>query len=385
MAKRFYTITPLTGTHIGTGEELSPLDYKVTSKIGNTDFKKMTYLKFSSDKILQRLYFDEKAMTNFERASVNRNMKELYDFFQNNCTYEDKDYTCDITDSFKQTYNENQEKDPHINAAKVLQMYRTAGTPNPVIPGSSIKGSVRTALLNGFLKGLSNRNDFKEKQREIKQDSKPGKHEKNMQGKLFSYRDAKNDPLRAVSFSDCLFEAYGTQLVGELDIVSFSKYTGCLEPIGTQIQAEVLRGELLSGKAVSELSIDINDNLQKTATPPFKTITFDNIHKSCNDFYWNEFKREYDKFYKDVNDGTEKLIIELKDKLEAAKNSKNQFIIRVGRWSQVEFVTFEDNFRKPFTRKNKFGKPLGYGGTRTLFYNDGKYAPLGWCILTLKE
>ena len=43
------TIEPLTPVHIGTGVELTPLDYKVTSKLGTTDFKKNMYFKFSSD------------------------------------------------------------------------------------------------------------------------------------------------------------------------------------------------------------------------------------------------------------------------------------------------------------------------------------------------
>jgi len=333
-------------------------------------------------------------MAAFERASVKGNIRELYKFFQENCTHiEDTDYPCEITKGFLRTYNANLDKDPHQNAGRVLQMYHSEGTPKPVIPGSSLKGSIRTALLNGYLKGLANRKDFLEKQREIKEDQRPGKHENSIQGKLFEYKDGKNDPLRAVSFSDCLFKATDTQLVGGLYLVSFSEQTGSLEPIGTQIQAEVLRGELLEGKAVSEICISINDMLQKTPFPPqrdeqtkrIKVISFDDIHKYCNDFYWSEFQNEYDKFYKGLYDGTEKLIVELKTKLEAALKSEKQFIIRVGRWSQVEFVTFEDNFRKPLTKKGKNGKPLGYGGTRTLFNYDGKYVPMGWCILTIKE
>jgi len=402
MAKRVYTITPVTGVHIGTGEELSPLDYKVAPKVGDVDLKKPVYWKFSSDRILQRLCKNEKAMSAFERASVDGNMKELYDFFQDNCAHiDDTDYPCEITKDFLKLYYENQKKDPHQNAAKVLQMYHTEGTPwlYPVIPGSSIKGSIRTALLNMYLAEISKKDsklyklmldDFN---REKNMSDNLTQFEARMQKKLFDYSDAKNDPLRAVSFSDCLFKVGGTQLVGGLDMVDFNEQTGSLESKGAQIQAEVLKGELLGGKETSKLYITINEMLQKT---PFsthreeqpkriKTINFDEIHKSCNDFYWNEFLDEYDYFYKDVNDGTEILIVELKKRLEAAVNTPGQFIIRVGRWSQVEFVTFEDKFRKPLTKKDKYGKPLGYGETRTLFNFDKKYAPMGWCILEAKE
>jgi len=370
MEKQYYTITPLTGVHIGTGVELGLLDYKIESE---------KYLKFSCDRILQRLLGDEKAISDFENASKEENMEELYKFFRNNCASEDSDYSCEKTDGFQST-------------GTVFQMYRSEGTSNPVIPGSSIKGSIRTALLNWYLKDVSGQNVFQEIHRKIKGDEKPGKYEKDMQTKLLSFEDAKNDPLRAVSLCDCSFETDDTQLVGELYLVP-AKQTGKLVPKRLITQAEVLRGELLEGKAEAELCITINKKLQempfslkKEDQPkPMKKITFDDIHKSCNDFYWGEFQDEYNKFYKELYDGSEKLIIDLKDKLEAAVKTEGQFIIRVGRWSQVEFVTFEENFRKPLTKKDKYGKPLGYGGTRTLFDYDGKYAPLGWCILTLKE
>jgi len=390
--KKRYTLTPVTGVHIGTGEELSPLDYKITSKVGDAILGKPVYWKLSSDRILQRLCGDEKAMSAFERASVDGNMKELYKFFQENCTHiEDTDYFCEITENFLKSYNENQKKDPHQNAAKVWQMYHTKGKPNPVIPGSSIKGSIRTALLNNYLLDLSDDN-YKSLHKNFEQERESGKFESKMQKELLGYKDAKNDPFRAVLFSDCLFKYADTQLTGGLDMVSVNKKTGNLESIGAQIQAEVLRGELLGGKAVSELCITINDKLQKTSFSTQreeqpkrnKTITFKDICKSCNDFYWSEFQNEYNKFFKDVSDGSEKLITKLKGKLETAVKADGQFIIRVGRWSQVEFVTFDDNFRKPLTKKDKFGKPLGYGGTRTLFDYDGKYAPMGWCILTEK-
>lgn len=52
-------------------------------------------------------------------------------------------------------------------------------------------------------------------------------------------------------------------------------------------------------------------------------------------------------------------------------------ILRVGHYSQVEFVTVKNN--NPFTHKGKQGTPLPYGTTRTLA--DGLY-PFGWIKLT---
>ncbi|MDR1700057.1 MAG: type III-A CRISPR-associated RAMP protein Csm5 [Lachnoclostridium sp.] len=391
MAKRVYTLTPLTGIHIGTGEELTPLDYKVAQKTGSdgkivshiggtANLKDLRYFKFSSDRILQKIleHKDQKQIAAFERASVNGNMKELQQFFQENCNdIKDTDYFCGITKGFLRTYNENCKKDLRQNAAKVLQMYHPEGTPYPVIPGSSLKGSIRTALLNGYLADLPERdsmlNDF-------------DRNEKNVQQKLLKYSDAKNDPLRAVSISDCSFKLTDTQLVGGLKLVSFNKQTESLDSIGTQIQAEAIRGELLGGKAITELCISIDEKFQET-TRFKKIISLDDIHESCNNFYWSEFQKEYDTFYKNIYDETKELelIVKLRERLKQTVNTPGQFIIRVGRWSQVEFVTFGENFRKPKTKKDRYGKPLGYGGTRTLLDFDGQYVPMGWCILKVKE
>jgi CRISPR-associated protein Csm5 len=407
MEKRTYKITPITGVHIGTGEELSPLDYKIViDDIGS----KQVYRKFSGDKILQRLTEtgNEKAMEDFKNAS--ENMAGLIKFFRDNCANEDVDYSCEVTGGL------------HLDTGRVLPMYytyNTEGKPNPVIPGSSIKGAIRTALLNSYLNDLSKEevyqsmlNSFKEvKNSSNKSKNKFDKFEERMQTKLLDFKDkdekkpkdAKKDPLRAISISDCSFEAEGAQLIGGLDLVPF-RQKGSLKPKeDSRIQAEVLRGKLLDGNAVSEICISINNELQKTPFPPeknfhqkkpfqqkplfppkteeyiMKKITFDDIRNRCNYFFMREFLEEYKKFYKEINDETGKLIVELKKKLEEAVNSKDSFIIRVGRWSQIEFVTFEKKFRQPLINKGR------QGSKRRLFDYYGKYAPLGWCILTVKE
>ena len=375
MAQKTYVLTPLTGVHVGTGEELTPLDYKIASKVGTIDFKKLTYWKFSSDRILQRLMNDEKALEAFHRANAAGNMGELQRFFQANCTMvKDTDYPCEITEGFLKTYKANLSKGPYENEAKVLQMYHAPGSPRPVIPGSSLKGSIRTALLNMYLDGLPEV-EYKEQHDRFKQERQPGKFNNPLQQKLLHCDDARNDPFRAVSVSDSPFSANRTQLVGTLNMMP--KQTGSLEASGPPIQAEILKGTLLGGEAVSEVCISINEALQKINY--VKAISFEDIQKGCNHFYWDEFCTEYDTFYKNIYDGSEALITGLKNELEkAVMPGSKKCIVRVGRWSQVEFVTFEENFRRPETRIGR------HGTTRTLFDYNGKYVPMGWCVLSEK-
>jgi CRISPR-associated protein Csm5 len=406
--KRYYKITPLTGVHIGTGEELTLLDYKIAEKFeGKEPFKKPKYLKISHDGILQRLYDEKKEIPDFDPTKdedTAKNIKKLFNFFHENCKYiSDIDYLCFITDGFLKKYEENKEKDPKQNAANVYQMYHSykeGGKSNPVIPGSSIKGSVRTALLNGYLKKLKKENnqiyqsliDKFEIEKEIK-DNEFIEFEKKMQNDILDYEDGKDDPLRGISFSDCPF-SLNDQLVGVLRNTDPEKQDKNFAFNNIQIQAEVIRGAFFGGtKSESEICITINEKLPKMPFPEgrgersefIKPIDFDDIHKMCNSYYWNEFDNEYTKFYDLLNDERKKLISQLYTILQKASKKEGQFIIRVGRWSQIEFVTFEDSFRKPKIRLNKKNVIIPYGTTRTLFDYNGKYAPLGWCILTLKE
>ncbi|MDR1399213.1 MAG: type III-A CRISPR-associated RAMP protein Csm5 [Treponema sp.] len=396
MAKQQYTVSirPLTGVHIGTGKTLTPLDYKIATKIGEVDFKKPMYFKFSSDKILERLIAEQKDLTAFDRASVAGNMKELQKFFNDQCTeISDTDYPCDVTASFIQKYKENRSKDPLDNSAEVLSMYHTEGSPRPAIPGSSIKGSFRTAILNYLLADPNYRkrydnllhgyNALLAERNERFLVRNIARYEATMQKELLEYNDAKNDPFRCLSIADCTFKASGTQLTGLLKNISCSKTSGELSGLDKlQIQAEVLRGSLLGGKNVfAEMVISIDTDLQATRFPKDnkKTmpLSMQEIIESCNDFYWSAFQEEYDRFYKNSIDSSLRIIHDLKQALDTSR-SKTQCIFRVGRWSQVEFVTFEENFRKPNT-------PKGAGNTRTVFDYDGQYVPMGWCVLSVKE
>ena len=394
MPKKIYTIEiePLTGVHIGTGETLTPIDYAV-KPVNRKDM----YLKFSSDKILDRLISEGSDLSAFYTASDNRNMKALRDFFHAHLTKSsDIDYPCDVTAGFLQAYTRNKNKDPLENAAEVLQMYRPAGSKQPVIPGSSLKGAIRTAVLNQILSNLSNA------AYDTEYDNLHGNltdAEKALQKTLLMSSNEKNDPFRTVLIEDTVFEPKNTQLVGLLKNISASNDE--LIPLQLQLQAEVLRGTLIGGSAKAHTHLIIDEGLQRASIAENKgkknkafrfnkAISMGDLAKACNYFFMREFKNEYGAFYRDSEDRIaiiKKLKDEL-DKIDARKdtvsNAAGCFMIRVGRWSQVEFVTLEKNFRQPKVPM-KGGKSRESGTTRTVFDYDGEYVPLGWCKCTYSE
>jgi CRISPR-associated protein Csm5 len=370
------TVEPITCVHIGTGEELNPLDYLLSEneKTGRT-----LYVVYDTDSILRRIAADKQKTAQFE--SISSNMASLVKFFHREFKADqDLKYTCSVTREFDNNYDALSNRDPLENGRFVQQMYRPAGSRYPVIPGSSIKGSVRTAVLNSLLDNYGRTAEL----RTFKDD----KIQKTL---LNNYKDAKQDPFRSVEIGDCEFETKGCQLVGAIKNVKYDRMKEEVVEHNTSIvQAEVIRGKLTYKQNPKDVSgnalVRINSALASevfNGNGVTKKISVDEIIKSCNEFYLAQFKNEYDKFYKDSYSSNAESITELYKELKAIAGSEsNTFILRVGRWSQVEFVTYEHELRNPKTPK-KNGKIMPYGTTRWVFNNDGQYLPLGWCKCTL--
>jgi CRISPR-associated protein Csm5 len=145
-----------------------------------------------------------------------------------------------------------------------------------------------------------------------------------------------------------------------------------------QIFAEMIKGYLLDCSKSVESTITIDEDLQNIKGGVSKHISINDIIKSCNSFYLKQFTEEYDKFYANKMNRV-KIIDSLYDEIDSISKSKNQFVIRVGRWSQCEAMTYQPPFRKPKTDDDK-----SFGATRTVLNYDGEFVPLGWCKCTIK-
>lgn len=377
MAKKQYKliVEPITAVHIGTGEELTPLDYKVDTKLENIDFKRPMYFRYTWNEILDQLQDKPTKLQEFLQISNKNNMNDLRNFFYKNISIKAVSYFCETTKEFAQKFTENVQKDPVQNAATVLEMYRPNGQQTPVIPGSSIKGAIRTAYLNYLLTSLQS----------FEKNRLDQKNEKQIQSQLFQMDknfDAKTDPFRCLSISDCTIPAKkGSQLVGCLKNAAVNNHTEVLDVLGKQmqIQAEVIRGVLSGCKNIGDSILQIDEDLFRANSNINKLITMEEIQNACNTFYYDELENEIEKFYKYESENTE-LISDLEKLLLTTTKTDNSFILRVGRWSQVEFVTLKEPFRHPKVPRDK-----GYGGTRTVFNYDGQYLPMGWCKCTITE
>ena len=388
-------IEPLTAVHIGTGEKILPLDYKLATPKNS---EKKRYVKFDSDKIISSILKseDKSLIQKLQEASESNDIDKLGKFFQE-YFYKGIEYDAKVTNEFANLFSRKIDDGLFSNALEVDQMLHKENM--PYIPGSSIKGAVRTAILNNILlceikdapyNALRNMAD-EEKQKDR---LKKGSYEEKIQNAALQIDDSKvkcsnarKDPFRCLEITDCKFSPKD-QIVGCIKNIKVDRLTKELTETGMQIIAESIPGSLLKHNCSAEFLLRINTDLQNIDFGETfhinKKITIRDIVDSCNFFFKKQFKEEYKKFYSDAMEHVDKEIVELGKMINSITDTDNQFIIRLGRWSQVEFVTLGNDFRNPKTPSRR-GKVMPYGTTRTVLNHDGQYIPMGWCKCTVES
>lgn len=334
----------LSPIHIGTGDEIGPMDYLI--KEGK--FYKIKFERYVSN-------MDDKQREEFEGLIDKGNLIEIRNYVTENIdTEKESVYSTDVNSNIVNLYNS---KLSNIdNQLLIGPFIRTEGGSIPFVPGSSIKGAIRTAIVND----LANKSSLPK--------PKYPKEEYEFESRVLGYKDAKNDPFRGIKLKDGHLKE-NTTIIREVRNVS-KKNGNMLQANNIQIISEVTHS-LITGKTVDfETEISFDEALFATNYLS-KKITLEEIINSCTTFYRDKMEKEHIKFYK--NTESEKYSTML---LETPLD-KNSFILRIGRFSGVESVTL-DNYRNPKPPGNK----TTWGTTRNLVE---KIYPMGWVKVSVGE
>ena len=134
------TLTPLTPIHIGSGNELSPFEYIV---------KNGYFYKICTSDIIDK--FPENMKLEFIKILESRNMFKSREFIKNNYKEEyGYEYKAKVSQDFKELYERKIGGAGNKNEENQLGVGEFIGSFNgKFIPGSTIKGALRTAYLNG--------------------------------------------------------------------------------------------------------------------------------------------------------------------------------------------------------------------------------------------
>ncbi len=350
-------ITPI---HIGTGEDISPFEYVIKDGI---------FYRIESEELISGL--SEEQLKRFYAYIESNNLVGLRNVVIEN--FDEKThakYKVRVTSSIEEKYNRNI-KDIK-NQLLISPFTRSKPDFKPYIPGSSIKGAIRTAVIDSIVKDKIKRERISSN--ELRKITQKRDWELELLDALVKTRqgertDARRDPFRVLKVSDVeVSDEYFS--VGEVLNARVDEERGGVKTVGIQMFKEVLLGEVnLNTRVEFEGEIRIDEILNAIKYKGVETddklenwirraLSKEFIIKSCNDFYLGEFRREREffEFAVDMHD--------ILDRIEKAlKPSDNEFVIRVGRFSGFTAMTLNE-IRQPKNPK-----------TKNLF--DGKY-PMGW-------
>ncbi|MEA3360306.1 MAG: type III-A CRISPR-associated RAMP protein Csm5 [Thermodesulfobacteriota bacterium] len=334
---RLHILSPV---HVGSGQELDPFSYVIRDNklliidpykwIENYSDKETLYQKMDSED-----YID---LRNYIAKNFNDDNAVL-------STIDVK--SAEVVRTYKKAvYDKTSRKQALINF-----MTRNEITKIPYLPGSSIKGAIRTAIANSFV---------------LSANIKSG-DSYNYNKKIFG--KPTDDPMKNLKVSDISLNRFGSVIFEAREHSPKDKKTP-----KDSYEAAVSFCQI-DTPVVYPLKMSLNPFVLDSKTVDVKFL-IESLHR----FYMPKFIEEYEKFYKDESyKDIRQAIAPLN--MEALKLKTNEALVRIGHFSHVECVTL-DKVRSPKTRKGKDGKPLPWGKTRTLA--NGIY-PFGWVKLEFSD
>lgn len=360
----YYKLTLASPVHIGTGEVYEPMGFVI-------DQETCELISFTPAAFLGRLTSDEleKFSSICQRGTV-ESIQDLYKFMRQHKEFAEGERIA-VSASFVRHYKQvlDKPKFKFKNELNQFEIYRTAFNlidNQPIIPGSSIKGAIRTAVLNSRLKenpqpvkDYSNVNP-KFMNKEMARESST--IQRNLLGGTFA-----TDPFRLVKVSDFVpVEKARRKVIYAVD--RKKKRTEKEAPSPYQILEIVEEGTEFWG---SITVLPAQGSIRKP-------ITIDEISKALDSFYGAEKIRE-DRELTGISITPANL-----------KEDKDTLPLRIGRHSGAECITVRGHrqikISPPGIRPPKFSK----NGATTIWVaaasskpvNNSGLQSMGWTILT---
>ncbi|MEA3642574.1 MAG: RAMP superfamily CRISPR-associated protein [Lamprobacter sp.] len=386
-------ITALAPVHIGTGQDLEPTGYVIDGED--------LYL-FSPEAALRALPATarEELTKVLGAAPTVQLIKQVQAFFHRNseALIAEAEHAMPVLPSIAAEYQQRVGKTAQredngreiINQLAIARTYTDAASGRPILPGSSLKGAIRTALLDLVNDGASLQH-----RRESNRD---------LQQRLFNYAQFDCDPMRLVQIGDARdlspMETYATEVRYAVNRKRQQVIGKDGHEIESQAEKQNLRQVLecvppLRPQAfIGQLGIQDVAGLASPKLPDASLRwSFADIAAACNRLYRPIFEREVLELRSrgylsaDWIDTLQQLLTDRQSALEA----NQAFLLRVGRHSGAESVTLDGvrgiriNMGKdPETRRTRYET---LSTTKTVWLAVGdiqqrtEMLPFGWVLV----
>ncbi|WP_447974759.1 RAMP superfamily CRISPR-associated protein [Nitrospira sp. Kam-Ns4a] len=383
--------TPLSPIHLGTGQTYEPTNYvieedalhefdteAVMEALSPTDRQAFGALvdRRPDDRMLravQKFFYDRRlalAARAIHRVPTQAGVVELY------------------RDRVGQVAQQEGRGQRVINQ---LEISRTAYTPitrEPIMPGSSVKGAIRTALLDQVNNGRST-------------SERQGLHPFQGKADLFDYYQNRlfpeRDPMRLVHLADATWQGDPGMPASEIVFAVHKKKTTTGGPASQQRSTRTDSGppQILESLPpfryrafASQLTVHVLGDVNRPGRVPAAHLRFDitQIAQACNRFYvpilQNELALLSQRGWLDAPWGG--VMRELVEELQ--KGERPAFLLRVGRHCGAESVTLR-GVRHIKIMKGQ-GRPLEYRDEATTIWlaarerdQQSGLLPFGWLLV----
>ncbi len=394
-------ITPLSPVHMGTDEDYTPTSYVIEGDaLYEFDQRALENLPDSERKRLNGLLDGEARpeMLKAVQAFFHRNRERLIPAAVN---------VVKVSAEMARLYENRVGRAANVEAdgrqvLNALEIERACYNPTDrrlMLPGSGLKGAMRTALLDALNQGKPRNSisyfDKKEKRQKTRKENN-----RELQERLFEGAFAR-DPMRLVHIGDCAWHGPESLNSAEVLFAVNRKKHPVVDENGNlrASQAENLY-QLLECAAPFRLRAfqgtlnisDFGDTRNISNRLPRFRFSFGEIAKACNRFYRPIFDRELALLKKRGfldsawHETAETLLgdVSIRRRLE----NNDAFLLRVGRHSGAESVTL-NGARSIKVMKGKGQQPAWEKEAKTIWLATGDKAdrrylkPFGWLLVEL--
>lgn len=393
----------MTPVHVGDGTVITPEGYRL-SRRGARDFLE----RFDPPAVIARM--SDAARDQYVTALAKGGLKQAQEMLRKAAGEADIRERIGVSSRSLSEIEESL-RNP-LRRGEIRPFVRSGDT--PIVPGSSIKGALRTALLAAEAKMANVQQIAADLKR-----AKPGKTgalSNELQKKAFNFEAGRTeqDPLRDLSVADVVLEG-GSTLIDRSQVANLDK-DGRIKP-GSEgkIQLHIERLASVaddgafptrpfaltvatpSGEALGERQEKAASRASgRDRATPRRSVTFDAVRKAANAFHADLWFEERDRFYKGT--GTEELLDKLlaafglpadREKLLSALEAKGAWLLRLGRFAHFESKSVAVDGERRGEKRGKKGpngefmpaRFMDHGGSRTVAVGeDGRLLPFGWVL-----
>jgi len=378
-----FTAEALTPIHIGCGLEIDPTEFNL---------KGDRLMRFSPSLIIDNLHHDERSrfLAILDRADI----KEIQNFLRSH--FDESRHglgKIEVSEQFSQEFRARISNPG--SQFRVEMMPRNNHSGRVYIPGSSLKGAIRTAVINHFTNQVpESRHKVHDAVRAEKRNKARVLEEAALNRR---HNETHKDLFRFIHVDDIILPDDATRI----DRVLNYKVSGTESAIPMWIERLKSRADMQNPPKFTVI-LRINEQAMKNEmvrNEVGRTLDLKTLMHACNHFYWQRMVSEGDCFDQRQTNGDGWSFIKKlfpKGKTEDGKivtiepstpfwNSpeyqRKRILLRVGRFCHFESLSV-DHLREGWNiQARRPIKGMGSSRTRCLLENGSRLVPFGWMVL----